>query len=97
LSLSSRQKHRAHNRASCSITSKYRFYIVFFSGTHKLQFTQLPATLFINKIRFLFLWEDNIRMDFQEVGLGYENWIGLAQDRARWRALVNAVRNLRVP
>ena len=32
-------------------------------------------------------WEDNIRMDLQEVGLGYEDWIGLAQDRDRWRAL----------
>ena len=42
-------------------------------------------------------WEVNIRMDLQEVGLGYENWIGLAQDRDRWRALVSAVRNLRVP
>ena len=42
-------------------------------------------------------WEDNIRMDLQEVGLGYEDWIGLAQDRNSWRALVSAVRNLRVP
>ena len=42
-------------------------------------------------------WKDNIRMDLQEVGLGYEDWIGLAQDRDRWRALVSAVRNLRVP
>ena len=42
-------------------------------------------------------WQDNIRMDLQEVGLGYEDWIGLAQDRDRWRALVSAVRNLRVP
>ena len=42
-------------------------------------------------------WEDNIRMDLQEVGLGYEDWIGLAQDRDKWRALVSAVRNLRVP
>ena len=41
--------------------------------------------------------EDNIRMDLQEVGLGDEDWIGLAQDRDRWRALVSAVRNLRVP
>ena len=36
-------------------------------------------------------WEDNIRMDLQEVGLGYEDWIVLAQDRDRWRALVSAV------
>jgi hypothetical protein len=42
-------------------------------------------------------WEDNVRMDFQEVGCGCEDWIGLAQDRDRWRALVSAVRNLRVP
>jgi hypothetical protein len=42
-------------------------------------------------------WEDNIRMDLQEVGLGYEEWIGQAQGRDRWRALVSAVRNLRVP
>ena len=42
-------------------------------------------------------WEDNIRMDLQEVGLGYEDWIGRAQDRDRWRALVCAVRNLRFP
>jgi hypothetical protein len=39
-------------------------------------------------------WENNIRMDLQEVGLGYEDWIGLAQDRDRWRALVSAVMNL---
>jgi hypothetical protein len=42
-------------------------------------------------------WEDNIRIDFQEVGSWCEDWIGLAQDRDRWRALVSAVRNLRVP
>ena len=42
-------------------------------------------------------WVDNIRMDFQEVGCGYMNWIGLAQDRDRWRTLVSAVMNLRVP
>jgi hypothetical protein len=40
-------------------------------------------------------WEDNIRMDLQEVGCGCGDWIGLAQDRDRWRALVSAVRNLR--
>jgi hypothetical protein len=42
-------------------------------------------------------WEDNVRRDLQEVGCGCEDWIGLAQDRDRWRALVSAVRNLRVP
>jgi hypothetical protein len=42
-------------------------------------------------------WEDNIRMDLQEVGYGFEDWIGLAQDRDRWRALVSVVRNLRIP
>jgi hypothetical protein len=39
----------------------------------------------------------NIRMDLQEVGCGYMDWIGLAQDRDRWRRLVSAVRNRRVP
>ena len=42
-------------------------------------------------------WMDNIRMDLQEVGCGYMNWIGLAQDGERWRTLVSAVMNLRVP
>jgi len=41
-------------------------------------------------------WEDNIKMDLQEVGRGGMDWIGLAQDRDRWRALVNAVMNLQV-
>jgi hypothetical protein len=41
-------------------------------------------------------WEDNIRMDLQEVGCGGMDWIGLAQDRDKWRALVNAAMNLRV-
>jgi len=41
-------------------------------------------------------WEDNIKMDLQEMGCGGMNWIELAQDRDRWRALVNAVMSLRV-
>jgi len=42
-------------------------------------------------------WVDNIRMDLQEVGCGYMDWIGLAQGRDKWRALLSAVMNLRVP
>jgi len=42
-------------------------------------------------------WEDNIKMDLQVVECGVMDWIELAEDRDRWRALVNAVMNLRVP
>ena len=42
-------------------------------------------------------WTDNIRMDLQEVGCGYMDGIGWAQDRDRWRTLVSAVMNLGVP
>jgi hypothetical protein len=42
-------------------------------------------------------WIDNIRKDLLEIGLSVVNWIGLAQDRYAWRALVKAVMNLRVP
>jgi hypothetical protein len=42
-------------------------------------------------------WEDNIKMDFREIGIDGSNWIRLAQDRVEWRAFVNTVMNLRVP
>jgi len=42
-------------------------------------------------------WVDNIRMDLQEVECEYMDWIGLTQDRDRWRTLVSAVMNFRVP
>ena len=42
-------------------------------------------------------WVDNIRMDLQEVGCGYVDWIGLAQERDSWRTLVSAVMELRIP
>ena len=41
-------------------------------------------------------WEDNIKMDLHEVGGGWEDWMELAQDRERWRALVSTVMNFRV-
>jgi hypothetical protein len=44
-----------------------------------------------------FRWEDNINMDFQEVGCEGMDWIRLAQNRDRWQALVNGVKNFRVP
>ena len=42
-------------------------------------------------------WEDNIRMDFKDIGINAGNWVDLAQDRNYWRALVDAALNLRVP
>ena len=42
-------------------------------------------------------WEDNIKMDLQEVGWGRGDWMELAEDRGRWRALVGTVRDFRVP
>jgi len=42
-------------------------------------------------------WVDNIRTNLQEVGCEYMDWIGLAQDKDKWRTLVSAVMNLRVP
>ena len=42
-------------------------------------------------------WVDNFRMDLQEVGCGYMDWVGVAQDRDSWRTIMNAVMNLWVP
>ena len=42
-------------------------------------------------------WEDNIRMDLEEIGINAGNWVDSARDRNCWRALVNAALNLRVP
>ena len=47
--------------------------------------------------RSRFRWEDNIKMDLQQVGFGGMDWIDLAQDRDRWRVLVNTVMTIRAP
>jgi len=60
---------------------------------HVIYYTQLNRPLG----RPRRIWVDNIRMDLHEVGCGYMDWIGLAQDRDSWRTLVSAVMNLRVP
>jgi hypothetical protein len=49
------------------------------------------------KSKIQLTWEDNIKMDIREIGFGDVDWIHLAQDRDRWRALVNTVMNLWVP
>jgi hypothetical protein len=54
----------------------------------------IPET---TEFEFPVTWEDNVRMDLQEVRCGCEDWTGLARVRDRWRALVSAVRNLRIP
>ena len=43
------------------------------------------------------LWEINIRMDLKEIGINTKNWVGSAQDKDYWRALVNATLNLWIP
>ena len=47
--------------------------------------------------RFRRRWEDNIRMDLEDIGINAGNWVDSAQDRDYWKALVNATLNLRVP
>jgi hypothetical protein len=58
---------------------------------------QVSSTFLVLKVKVSGCrWEDNIKMDLQEVGCGDMDWIELAQDRDRWRALVNAVMDLPV-
>ena len=65
------------------------------SGIYKVLVGQPEGTRPLGRPRHR--WEDNIKMDLQEVGCGGIDWIELAQDRDRWRALMNVVMNLYVP
>ena len=65
------------------------------SGAHRVLVGKPEGKRPVGRIRRR--WEDNIKMDLQEVEGGCGDWMELAQDRDRWRALVGAVRNVRVP
>jgi hypothetical protein len=64
-------------------------------GVYRVLVGKLEGKRLLGRLRRR--WEDNIKMDLQEMGYGDVDWIEVAQDRDRWRALVNAVMSLRVP
>jgi len=64
-------------------------------GVHRILVRKLEGKRPLGRLRRR--WEDNIKMDLQEVGGGCGDWTELAQDRDRWRALVSTVRNIRIP
>jgi len=65
--------------------------------SHSFLYDSMLINIIIIIIIIIIRWEENIKMDLQEVGWSCEDWMELAQDRDRWRALVGTVRNLRVP
>jgi hypothetical protein len=70
------------------------------SGGKLLPLSDLRGGVFLEEVsrsRKRRRWEDNIKMDLQEVGGSGGDWMELAQDRDRWRALVGTVRNFRIP
>ena len=65
------------------------------SGVYRVLVGKLEGKRPLGRPRHI--WVDNIRTDLQDVGCGYMDWIGLAQDRDRWQTLVSTVMNLQVP
>ena len=66
-------------------------------GTSALKMLTGKPTGKIPSERFRRRWEDNIRMDLEEIGINAGNWVDSAQDRDYWRSLVNVALNLQVP
>jgi hypothetical protein len=64
-------------------------------GVHGVMVGRLEGKTLLGRPRRR--WEDNIKMDFKEIGIDGANWIRLAQDRVQWRAFVIMVMNRRVP
>ena len=77
------------------VPSFFLICVIFFRGTYKVLVGKPEGKRPPGRPRRR--WEDNIKMDFQVVGCGGMDLIELAQERYRWRALVNAVMNLRLP
>jgi hypothetical protein len=77
------------------LSSVAEFVVVIVLIVHRLLVGKPEGTRPLGRPRHR--WMDNIKMDLLEIGMNVVGWIGLAQDRYRWRALVNSVMNLRVP
>ena len=72
----------------------YSFYLFISRGAYNIFVRKLREKSLVRPRR---RWDNNIKMDFHEVKWGVINWTDLAKDRNRWRMLLNAVMNLRVP
>jgi hypothetical protein len=77
------------------VTQEIKFYIAYWVGVCTVLVGKPDGKRPLERIGYR--WEDNIKMDLQEVGCRALDWIKLAQDRDRWRALVNEVMKLWVP